>query len=71
MTVSEDDFEDFEKKTEEEKKETLRRLYDKIQDADDPDGLLQRLGLSGEVTVRVLDEEGDEKQVEKKEFDTR
>lgn len=68
--ISSEDFENFEDKSKEEKMETLQKLHRKLADGDDTSGLLQEVGLEGELTVRVLDDGGEEKQVEKKEFKT-
>lgn len=67
-TISEKDFENFEDKPREEQVETLRRLQNKLSDEEGLSGLVQQLGLEGEVTVRVLDEDGKEKKVEKESF---
>lgn len=66
--ITEDDFENFEEKTKEEKMETLQRLHQKIENGEDVSGLLQNVDMEGELTVRVLDDEGSEKQVESQEF---
>lgn len=62
-----EDIENFDEKTQEEKINTLKRLHDKLDD-ETLGGLIQELGIEGEVTVRVFDEDGDKKQVEKEEF---
>lgn len=64
-----EDFENFDEKSKEDKIETLQRLHKKLEDGDDLSGLLQDVGVEGELTVRVMDDNGDEKQVEKKQFE--
>lgn len=54
------DLENFEEKTKEEKIETLKRLHDKL-DAEDLGGILQEVGVEGELNVTVYDEDGDVK----------
>lgn len=68
--VTKEDFENFDDKTQDEKRETLARLHNKLAESDDAQGLLQELGVEYEVTVRVLDEDGEEKQVEKEQGET-
>jgi len=63
------DFENFDEKTKEEKMETLGRLQKKIEAGEDVSGLLQQVPLEGELTVKVLDDDGNEKQVEKKQLE--
>lgn len=65
--ITEKDFENFEDKTKEEKLDTLQKLHTKLSDGD-ADGLLQKFDFEGEMTVRVIDDDGEEKQVEKSEF---
>jgi hypothetical protein len=67
--VTKEDFENFDEKTQDEKMETLRSLHQKLADGEDVQGLLQQLDVEGELTVRVLDEEGEEKHVQKQEFE--
>jgi hypothetical protein len=67
--VTEEDFENFDEKTQEEKVETLENLHRKLAEGEDVSGLLQQIDFEGELTVRVLDEDGEEKQVEKQEFE--
>jgi len=62
------DFENFDKKTREEKKETLQKLQKKLEDGEDVSGLFQNVDLEGELTVKVLDGDGGEKHVETQEF---
>lgn len=61
--VTEEDLENFEEKTEEEKINTLRTLYRKA--AQNDGDHIEDFDLEGEMTVRVLDEDGEEKQIEK------
>jgi hypothetical protein len=58
------DFENFEDKTKEEKIETLKKLSEKLS-GEELNGFLQQFGFEGEMTVRVLDEDGNEKAFEK------
>lgn len=67
--ITEDDFENFDGKSKEEKMETLRSLHNKLADGDDVQGLLQNIDVEGELTVKVFDEDGNKKQVEKQEFE--
>lgn len=67
--LTKDDFDNFQEKTKEEKMDTLRALHQKLDDGEDLQGLLQEISLEGEMTVRVLDEDGEEKQVEKEKFE--
>jgi len=67
--VTKKDFENFDEKTQEEKMETLEKLHQKLADGEDVQGLLQQLDVEGELTVRVLDEDGEEKHVQKQEFE--
>lgn len=67
--LTSEDFEDFDEKSKEEKIETLEKLHRKLADGEGIEGLLQEVSIQGEITARVLDEEGNEKQVEKKEFE--
>ena len=67
--VTKKDFENFDEKTQEEKMQTLEKLHQKLADGEDVQGLLQQLDFEGELTVRVLDEEGEEKHVQKQEFE--
>lgn len=58
------DLKNFEEMSEDEKINTLKRLHRKA--AENDGEMIDDMELEGEVTVRVLDEDGDEKQVEKK-----
>jgi len=66
--VTKEDFENFDEKTQDEKIQTLEKLHQKL-DGEDASGLLQQLDFEGELTVRVLDEDDEEKQVQKQEFE--
>jgi len=68
--VTKKDFENFDEKTQEEKMNTLENLHEKLADGEDVSGLLQQIDFEGELTVRVLDDEGEEKHVEKQRFET-
>lgn len=60
-----DDVKSFGELSKEEKLDLLKRLSDQL--GVDPEGL-DRFGIEGEVTIRVLDEDGDEKTVETESF---
>jgi len=67
--VTEKDFENFDEKTREEKVKVLESLHQKLADGEDVSGLLQQVDVEGELTVKVLDEDGKEKKVEKEKFE--
>lgn len=67
--LTKEDFENFDEKTRQEKKDTLESLHQKLADGEDVQGLLQQLDFEGELTVRVLDDEGEEKHVQKQGFE--
>jgi len=64
-----EDFKNFDEKAQEKKQETLQRLHQKLADGEDVSGLFQQLDVEGELTVKVLNENGEEKHVEKQEFE--
>jgi len=60
-----DKIRDFGELTKDEKKEVLRRLAD---DLGVEPGNLERFGIEGELTIRLMGEEGEEKIVETQSF---
>lgn len=64
---TEEDLENFEDKSEEEKIKTIQRLHKKLAESDGT--IMEDVPIEGEITVRVLDEDGNEKQVEKEEIE--
>jgi|AKVG01.1.fsa_nt_gi hypothetical protein len=68
MTEEDIDFDNFEEKPKKDKIELLEKLHNKLEDGDTPSGLLQDVNMEGEITARVIDEDGNEKQVESQEF---
>lgn len=64
--VTSDDFDQFDDKTKQEKREVLQRLREKLEGGE---GAAQNIPLKGEVTLTVYDDDGDEKQVEKQKFE--
>lgn len=67
--LTEKDFKNFDEKTQEEKLDTVQRLHEKLADGEDVQGLFQNIDVEGELTVKVFDEDGEEKHVEKQEFE--
>jgi len=65
MTEEDDNFKDFGELSKEEKKDLLRRLSEQL--GVEP-GNIEEFGVEGEVTLRVLDEDGEEKTVETESF---
>lgn len=63
---SEEELENFEEKTEEEKIETIKRLHKKLAERDGD--MLEDFNVQGEITARVIDEDGEEKHVQKEEI---
>lgn len=64
------DFENFDEKDKEEKIEKLRELHNKLAQGDEPSGLLQDVDVEGEITARVISEDGEEKAKETTELKT-
>lgn len=65
MTDEDDAIREFGSLSNDEKKELLRRL---VEDLDQAPGAVDDFGISGEVTVRVLDDDGEEKTRETESF---
>lgn len=61
--ITEEDLDNFENKTDEEKANTLETLYRKARENDG--GVIEDVDFDGEMTVKVFDEDGKEKQTEK------
>lgn len=64
--ITKEDLQNFDDKTEEEKIDTLQTLYRKA--AENDGDFIDDLGIEGELTVTVYDDDGEEKQVEKTEI---
>lgn len=64
--ITKEDLQNFDDKTEEEKINTLQTLYRKA--AENDGDFIDDLGIEGELTVTVYDDDGEEKQVEKTEI---
>jgi len=63
--MADDDIREFDDLTKEEKMDLLERLSEQL--GVEPDNL-DRFGIEGELTVRVLDDDGDEKAKETESF---
>lgn len=63
--TDDDDIREFGSLSKEEKKELLQRL---TEDLSGEGGNIDNFGIEGEVTVRVLDDDGEEKTVETESF---
>lgn len=63
--MEEDDLQEFDELPKEEKIEVLRSLAEEL---DVHPGNLEDVGIQGEFTIRVLDEDGEEKRVETEKF---
>jgi len=64
--MTDDELNDFENKTDEEKIDALETLYRRAVKNDGD--FLEDMDFEGEMTVRVLDENGEEKQIQKQEI---
>jgi len=64
---TEEDLENFEEKSEEEKIRTIQRLHKKLAESDG--NMMEDMPIEGEITARVIDEDGNEKKVVKEEIE--
>jgi len=65
-----EEFKNFEEKSKDEKIEMLQRLNEKLVE-DGSNGFLQEIGVEGEMTIKVFDDEGNEKQTVKEDIQMR
>lgn len=63
---TEEDLENFEEKSEEEKIRTIQRLHKKLAESDGT--IMEDVDFDGEITARVIDEDGNEKKVVKEDI---
>jgi hypothetical protein len=61
--ITDDDLKNFENKTQKEKADTLETLYRKARE--NAGGVIQEVDFDGQMTVKVFDEDGEEKQTQK------